>query len=56
MVRLAAESLKEHHGNVSSTYLGYEALGSYDCSVLSSRQAELYRLIHTSKIKLGSHL
>lgn len=48
----AARPLQGQDADVSR----YKALGSYDRPVRNSRQAELYKLIYASMVKLGSEL
>jgi len=48
--------LREFYKARMRTLLGYEAFGSYDRPVRNSKQAELYKLIYASKLKLGSDL
>jgi three-Cys-motif partner protein len=49
-------ALREFYKGRMRKLLNYEAFGSYDRPVRNSRQAELYKLIYASKIKLGSDL
>lgn len=49
-------ALREFYKERMRKYLGYEAFGSYDRPVRNSKQAELYKLIYASKIRLGSEL
>ena len=45
-------ALREHY----KARIGYEAFGAYDRPVRNQKNAELYKLIYASKIKLGSEL
>jgi three-Cys-motif partner protein len=49
-------ALREHYKARMKKYLGYEAFGAYDRPVRNQKNAELYKLIYASKIKLGSEL
>lgn len=49
-------ALRELYKERMHKYLGYEWFGAYDRPVRNSRQAELYKLIYASKVKLGSDI
>ncbi len=51
-----AIALRNFYKERMRKHLGYEAFGSYDRPVRNSKQAEIYKLIYASKIKLGSDL
>jgi hypothetical protein len=49
-------ALREFYKERMRKLLGYEAFVAYDRPVRNSQNAELYKLIYVSKVKLGSDL
>jgi three-Cys-motif partner protein len=51
-----ALALREHYKGRMRKYLGYQAFASYDRPVRNSKNAEIYKLIYASKVKLGGEI